>query len=201
MKAPVIPPESTRLNNKELSDPWKVPTPEGNSISGPFTPEELSAALRPLKPGKSPGLDSLFRSLYSTLGGSALKSWFCDFLTSCMRQLKIPKIWRRALIVPIPKPEKPLEDPKSYRLISLLCVPFKNHRETHLRLCRTNHQPTAPVGTWGLRPGRSTVDQVTLLTQDVEDSSSAMNEAGAVFVDLTAAYDTAWHRGLTCKLL
>jgi len=22
-----------------------------------------------------------------------------------------------------------------------------------------------------------------------------------VFVDLTAAYDTAWHRGLTCKLL
>jgi len=22
-----------------------------------------------------------------------------------------------------------------------------------------------------------------------------------VFVDLTAAYDTVWHRGLTCKLL
>ena len=26
-------------------------------------------------------------------------------------------------------------------------------------------------------------------------------KAGAVFVDLTAAYDTVWHRGLTCKLL
>ena len=25
--------------------------------------------------------------------------------------------------------------------------------------------------------------------------------AGAVFVDLTAVYDTVWHRGLTCKLL
>jgi len=42
-----------------------------------------------------------------------------------MRQIKIPKIWRRALIVAIPKPEKPLEDPKSYRPVSLLCVPFK----------------------------------------------------------------------------
>ena len=38
---------------------------------------------------------------------SALKSWFSDFLTSCMHQLKIPKIWRRTLIVAIPTPEKP----------------------------------------------------------------------------------------------
>jgi len=42
-----------------------------------------------------------------------------------MRQLKIPKILRRALVVAIPKPEKSLGDPKSYRPISLLCVPFK----------------------------------------------------------------------------
>jgi len=42
-----------------------------------------------------------------------------------MRQLKIPKIWRRALVVGIPKPEKPLGDPKSYCPISLLCVPFE----------------------------------------------------------------------------
>jgi len=39
------------------------------------------------------------------------------------------------------------------------------------------------------------------LTQDIEDSFSAKKKAGAVFVDLTAAYDTVWHLGLTCKLL
>jgi len=39
------------------------------------------------------------------------------------------------------------------------------------------------------------------LTQDIKDSFSAKKKAGAVFVDLTAAYDTAWHCGLTCKLL
>jgi len=37
----------------------------------------------------------------------------------------------------------------------------------------------------------STVDQVTLLTQDIEDNFLAKKKAGAVFVDLTAAYDTA----------
>jgi len=45
--------------------------------------------------------------------------------SSCMCKLKIPKIWRRTLIVAVPKPEKPLGDPKSYGSISLLCVPFK----------------------------------------------------------------------------
>jgi len=48
---------------------------------------------------------------------------------------------------------------------------------------------------------RSTVDQLTLLTQDIKDSFSAKKKAGAVYVDLTAAYDTVWHHGLTCKLL
>jgi len=40
-----------------------------------------------------------------------------------------------------------------------------------------------------------------MLTQDTEDSFSAKKKAGVVFVDLTAACGTVWHRGLTCKLL
>ena len=99
--------ETTRLVNKQLSDLWKIPTPEGHSISEPFRPEEFAAALRCLKPGKSPGLDSIFQE-FILHAGSALKSWFCDFLNSCIRQLKIPKIWRRALVIAIPKPEKAL---------------------------------------------------------------------------------------------
>ena len=46
----------------------------------------------------------------------------------------------------------------------------------------------------GFRRGRSTVDQVTLLTQDLEDSFQAKAKAGVVLLDLTVAYDTVWHR-------
>jgi len=118
-----------------------------------------------------------------------------------MRQLKIPKIWRRALVVAIPKPEKPLGDPKSYRPISLLCVPFKILGRLIYARVETITDPLLPQEQAGFRHGRSVVDQVTLLTQDIEDSFSAKKKAGAVFVDLTAAYDTVWHRGLACKLL
>ena len=45
------------------------------------------------------------------------------------------------------------------------------------------------------------MDQTVLLTQNIKDSFEARKKAGAVFVDLTAAHDTVWHRGLTCKLL
>ena len=82
--------EPTRLVNKQLSDLWKIPTPEGHAIPEPFRPEEFAAALRCLKPGKSPGLDSIFPE-FILHDGSALKSWFGNFLNSCMRQLKIPR--------------------------------------------------------------------------------------------------------------
>ena len=44
------------------------------------------------------------------------------------------------------------------------------------------------------------MDHTVLLTQNIEDSFEAKKKA-AVFVDLTGAFDTVWHRGLTCKLL
>jgi len=64
---------------------------------------------------------------------------------------------------------------------------FQDPRETHLRSCRTIVDPLIPQEQAGFRHGRSTVDQVTLLTQDIEDSYSAKKKAGAVFVDLTTA--------------
>ena len=45
------------------------------------------------------------------------------------------------------------------------------------------------------------MDQVTLLTQDIEDSFQRGEMACVILLDLTAAYDTVWLRGLHLKLL
>ena len=133
--------------------------------------------------------------------GVALKSWLCDFLSSCLRRLKIPKIWRRALVVAIPKPTKPIRDPKSYRPISLLCVPYKILKRLIYACVEPSIDPLLPKEQAGFQCGKSTVDQVVLLTQNIEDSFDAKKKASGVFVDLTADYNTVWHRGLICKLL
>ena len=39
------------------------------------------------------------------------------------------------------------------------------------------------------------------MTQEIDDCFSAKKKAGAVLVDLAAAYDTVWYRGLACKIL
>ena len=61
--------------------------------------------------------------------------------------------------------------------------------------------PQLPKEQAGFRSGRSTTDQVSLLCQDIEDSFQAGEKAGAVFLDLRAAYDTVWLRRLHLKLL
>ena len=61
--------------------------------------------------------------------------------------------------------------------------------------------PQLPREQAGFHHGRSTVDQVTLLTQDIENSFQEKQKAGVVLLDLTATYNTIWHRGLHLKLL
>ena len=114
----------SRLIFQKVSDLWRATTPDAVNISDNFSQREFAATLQHLKPGKAPGPDSISPELI-LYAGAALKSWLRDFLFSCLRQLKISKLWRRALVVAIPKSAKPVGDPKSYRSISLLCVPYK----------------------------------------------------------------------------
>jgi len=52
----------------------------------------------------------------------------------------------------------------------------------------------------GFRYGRSTCDHVTDLTTFVENGFEKTLKTCAVFLDLTAAYDTIWHTDLLYKL-
>ena len=192
--------KSSRLVFQEVSDLWRATTPDAVNICDNFSQREFAAALQHVKPGKARGPDSICPELILH-AGAALKSWLRDFISSCLRRLKIPKIWRRALVVAIPKPAKPVGDPKSYRPISLLCVPYKILERLIYARVEPIIDPLLPKEQAGFRRGKSTVDQVVLLTQNIEDSFEATKKAGAVFIDLTVAYDTVWHGGLTCKLL
>ena len=183
--------KSSRLVSQKVSDLWRATTPDAVNISDNFSQREFAVALKHLKPGKAPGPDSIFSELIIR-AGAALKSWLRDFLFSCLRRLKIPKIWRRALVVAIPKPAKPVGDPNSCRPISPLRVPCKIlERFIYARVVPLI-DPLLPKEQAGFRRGKSTVDQVVLLTQNIENYFEAKKKAGAVFINLTAAYDTVW---------
>ena len=115
--------EFAQLVTSEMSDPCRFFTPDSRSLSSDFITEELTSALQLLKLGKAAGPGSICPELIHH-AGSEMKSWSCEFLSSCLHNLKIPKIWRKAVIT-ILKANKPPGYPKGYQPIPLLCIPFK----------------------------------------------------------------------------
>ena len=115
---------------------------------------------------------------------------------------KLPRSQHRPSLITRPRfamvvPGMPVTDPKSYRPISLLCFPYKILERLIYAHVAPLIDPLLPKEQAGFRRGKSIVDQVVLRTPNIEDSFEDKNKAGAVFVDLTAAYDTVWHRSLT----
>ena len=139
------------------------------------------------------------QSLYSMLERfEVLVTWLPFFLfapTQNFQDLEKSACGRNA------KTSKAYGDPQSCRPISLLCVPYKILERVIYARVEPLIDPMLSKEQAGFRRGKSTVDQVVLLTQNIEYSFEAKEKAGAVFINLTAAYDTVWHRGLTCKLL
>ena len=93
-------------------------------LSGPFSSAELSIATSQLKCGKAHGPDNIPPEFLKHCSPKSLV-WLRDFYSTCLTDLALPKIWRKSTVVALLKPYKPADDPKSYRPISLLCVPYK----------------------------------------------------------------------------
>ena len=143
-------------------------------------------------------------SLHSFLSNVAKDVWNGSgpqgFYSNCFSNLTKPNIWRNATVIAIPKFNKPTDDPKNYRPISLLCVPFKLLERLLLAQMEPIIDPHLPEEQAGFRRGRSTVHQIVNLTDDIGEAFENGHKAGEILVDLTAAYDTVWHQGLTLKL-
>ena len=150
--------ETTRLVREETSELWNIPAPEGSSLTTEFSPAEFATALQVLKSGKAPGPDQICPEL-TLHAGPTIKSWLCKFLTSCLCQLRVPKVSRRSLVVVIPKPNKPLDDAKSYRPIFLLCIPYKIFERLIYTGIEPIINPLLPCQQAGFRRGRSAVER------------------------------------------
>ena len=136
--------ETTRLVREETSELWKIPTPSGSSSTSEFSRAEFVDALHKLKPGKARGPDQICPELI-LYAGPIIKSWLRKFLSSCLCQLRIPKVCRRLLAVTIPKSNKPLNDAKSYRPISFFLLPLQDSREALLYPHPACHRSPVPT--------------------------------------------------------
>lgn len=162
--------------------------------------EELNIVLNSLKNGKACGTDGLFPEFFKYLNRKA-RLWLAKFLSCCYRNGHIVPEWNKSEITAILKPGKSKDLPESYRPISLLCVTYKIFERIIYNRVAPIINEVVPPEQAGFRPNRNCCDQVMALTTHIEAGFQAKKKTSVVFVDLSAAYDTVWKKGLLLKLL
>ena len=103
-------------------------------------------------------------------------------------------------MIAIRKPGNPIDEPTSYRPISLLCYCYKLLERLLLTRLAPIFESVIPPEQAGFRKKRNTCDQVLALTSYIESGFQKKLKTGAVLIDLSAAYATVWQAGLMMKL-
>ncbi|KAF2343226.1 Reverse transcriptase domain [Trinorchestia longiramus] len=114
----------------------------------------------------------------------------------------LPTVWQLAIIIPLPKPNKPLTSVDSYRPISLLsCVQKLMKRLIVSRLTFFLEQKGVFRKTQGgYRRRLSAINQVTKLEAAIRSTLVNKFIMLCLFVDFSSAFDTVWPMGVLYKL-
>ena len=145
--------------------------------------------MKELKNGKACGIDGLFNEQITHFGPIA-RNWLLQFYCNCLERCRVPKQWRQAKVIALPKPKKDPNKPENYRPISLLSHGLKLFERLIYNRTVELLDPAMIPEQAGFRSGKNSTGQILSMCQYIEDGFEKKLLTGAVFVDLTAAYDT-----------
>ena len=113
---------------------------------------------------------------------------------------ELPTTWKESTIIPLLKPNKDAQEPKSYRPISFTSAICKT-METMVnnRLLKKLNDKLADTQS-GFRKGRSTLDQLARLANVIRTARLRKRKVLAIFLDLEKAFDLMWRSGVILKL-
>lgn len=177
------------------------PESQEENMEKPFTETEFQLALAKLNPKKSPGPDRITNEMLQHLGIKAQRK-LLNVINSSWKSGCVPQIWREADMIPVPKQGKDKKKVTNYRPISLLSCPGKLMEQmvnSRLMWHLEKNNILSPSQA-GFRPHRSTEDQITYITQMIEDGFQEKKQTIAVWIDIEKAFEKVWKAGLKVKL-
>ena len=164
------------------------------------TEEEVLELLLSLDVTKSSGPDGISaRMLKAT--ATSIASSLCRLFNLSVTTGHFPAAWKISNVVPIPK-DGDKSAPNNYRPISLLPIVSKLlERHVHGRVMKhLNESHPLSDHQWGFRPGKSTTHALLSATNEWFELLDAGAEVGAIFFDLSKAFDSVPHKALLEKL-
>lgn len=165
-------------------------------------PNEIKTIVRRLKNKKAPGFDGLRNIVIKQLPRKGLVV-LTKIINACLKLHYFPDVWKQALVVGVPKPNKDITQPGSYRPISLLSTLSKVLERVILaRLNRhLDNNLIIPDEQFGFRKGHSTNHQLVRITQAIKKGFLTKKSTGMVMLDVEKAYDSVWQDAIIHKLI
>lgn len=149
----------------------------------------------------TPGRDRLSHELFKHLDDVVLEEILALFNT-VWAEVNLPKEWKHAVVVPILKPGKEASDPSLYRPIACTGVICKimERMETNKLVYFLETRELLVIVQNGFRYGRSTMESVAVLDQDIKRAFRNKEIVVSVLLDIEKAYDSLWKEGLMIKI-
>jgi hypothetical protein len=193
--------EETFKPNSPINPPLEVYGPINKNDKIKFTLADISNQINSINLKKAPGPDNIT--------GKAIKSLpieghvvLMHIMNGINRLHHVPKIWKQAKIILIPKPGKDPSKTNSYRPISLLPIFSKIYEKLLHQLIKEDLEDLQiiPSHQFGFRNNHGTIEQVHKIVNEIKNALERKSYCTGIFLDVSQAFDKVNHNGLLQKI-
>ena len=185
-----------KVKHQKEKQPLNFKSNNSESYNEPFSLSELHDALQKAH-NTSVGTDNIHCLFLKHLPNTSLHL-LLDIFNNIWLSGNVPKSWKEATVIPVPKPGKDNTDPTNYRPIALtscLCKTLERMINARLVYFLESNNLINPLQS-GFRHGRSTTDHLVRFETFIRNAFIKKEHLVAVFFDLEKAYDTTWKYGI-----
>uniref|UniRef100_F1KYC2 LINE-1 reverse transcriptase n=1 Tax=Ascaris suum TaxID=6253 RepID=F1KYC2_ASCSU len=155
---------------------------------------EIRNAIQSMKNGKAPGIDGLTGEMLK-LGKELLVTPLKSLFNNIIKYQQIPEDFAFSKTILLPKKGNP-DDIRNCRPIPLLPTVTKYFSEVLCKRLQQQIEQKQDVEQAGFRPGKSTIDQIHVLTMLIEKTREYNLPLYLLFVDYEKAFDSVEHASL-----
>lgn len=163
------------------------------------SPGSIKTMIGKLSSRKAPGSDKITVTQLKKLPFKQFAE-LANIINAIIRLQHFPTVWKHAHIAVIPK-RLAKNSTADYRPISLLSSISKLAERVILQALQSFmfENNLIPNEQFGFRESHSAVHQASRMVFEVHHAFRLSKKIGAVFLDLTKAFDKVWHHGLVAK--